>query len=479
MSKDSKPDIVLIVVDTCRASTFFNLLNTGKIPNFELLLEDAVSYRNATAAGSWTVPSHGSIFTGLYPSQHGTSATNPNFDPPNIPLAQVLREEGYHTVGLSANPWISPGFDFDRGFDQFKTAYELFWGGVELGEIRSFSSRRKQIRTLAEHITTKSSIKTLSNIVYEKLFAKRNDSGAKKITSDAISILKNHTDDPRFLFLNYMEPHLDYEPPADLARDELPKQVELGEARKVNQNPWKFIAGQEEMDSHDFEILRSLYRAELRYLDTQIGRLLEEIKNTNSLDDVCFVITGDHGENIGEHKLMDHQYCLYQTLVHVPLAIRYPNVLNPKEITNVVETKNIYGTLCEIANLSDEDNNRSLINEGDRNNMAISEYPEPQPSMDALEERAGDLSVETQEYNRSLRAIRIGSWKYIEGSDGLTELYNLDEDSTETTSISDAEQANRLRNRLIDELGKLTDNTKTASGTNEITRSRLENLGYI
>lgn len=436
-------------------------------------------YENATAAGPWTVPSHGSMFTGLYPSQHGTSANKPNFNPPNTPIAQALNQEGYHTVGVSANPWISPGFNFDKGFDQFKTAYDLFWGGAELGDIRNLSSRREQVRTLSNRISITSSVKTIANIVYEKFWAKRSDSGAKKITSDALSILENAGNDPQFLFLNYMEPHLDYEPPDNVARDELPDNVDLQEARQLNQNPWKYIAGQESMSPQHFEILRSLYRSELRYLDTQIGRLLEGIKEKNIMDNTCIVVAGDHGENIGEHGLMDHQYCLYQTLVHVPLAIRYPDTVAPRNVTDLVETKDIYGALCEIASVGNEDVANPLLNEEDRDNQVISEYPEPQPSMDALEERAGKLDDETREYDRSLRAIRIGPWKLIEGSDGLTELYNLEEDSAESTPRSNTEQTERLHNRLVSELGELTVGTNNESSVNETTQSRLEDLGYI
>ncbi|WP_420182763.1 sulfatase [Haloarcula sp. KBTZ06] len=474
-----KPNIIFLVVDTCRASTFHGLLEQGKIPNFESLLDGAVLYENATAAGPWTVPSHGSMFTGLYPSQHGTSADNPKFNPPNTPIAQILREEGYHTVGISANPWISPGFNFDKGFDRFKTAYDLFWGGADLGDIRNLSSRREQFRALTDRVTMMSGAKTIGNIAYEKFWAKRFDSGAKKITSDALSILKNTADGPQFLFLNYMEPHLDYEPPDDLARDELPGDVELEEARQLNQNPWKYIAGQESMSPQHFEILRSLYRTELRYLDTQIGRLLEELKQRNVMDNTCIVIAGDHGENIGDHGLMDHQYCLYQTLVHVPLAIRYPDTIAPRNVTDPVETKEIYGALCEIANAGSEDVENPLLKEEDRGNQVISEYPEPQPSMDALEERAGKLDDETREYDRSLRAIRIGPWKLIEGSDGLTELYNLEEDPTETTPVCDTEQAERLHNLLVDELGELTDGMNKESNVDETTQGRLEDLGYI
>ncbi|GGK81231.1 sulfatase-like hydrolase/transferase [Haloarcula sebkhae] len=475
----SKPNIIFIVVDTCRASTFYNLLEGGKLPNFESVLDDAAIYENATAAAPWTVPSHGSMFTGLYPSRHGTSANSPNFDPPNAAIAQVLHDEGYHTVGISANPWVSPGFGFDKGFDQFKTAYDLFWGGAEIGDIRNLSSRREQILALSERVTLTSSFKTIGNIAYEKFWAKRSDSGAKKITSDALSILDNNHANAQFLFLNYMEPHLDYKPPDNLANDELPDNVELHEARHLNQNPWKYIAGQESVSPEHFEILRSLYRAEIRYLDTQIGRLLEGLSKKDILDDTCIIVAGDHGENIGDHGLMDHQYCLYQTLVHVPLAIRYPDTVTPRSVTDLVETKDIYGTLCEIANVGDGNISNSLLNEEKRDNLAISEYPEPQPSMNALEQRAGKIKDEVREYDRSLRAIRIGPWKFIEGSDGFTELYNLRKDPTETAPVDDTDQADRLRSKLTNELGELNDGTNEEASVNETTQSRLEDLGYI
>ena len=103
----------------------------------------------------------------------------------------------------------------------------------------------------------------------------------------------------------------------------------------VNQNAGAFLSGNVRMEEEDFYILRCLYDGALAYIDYKVGELV--LKGNNLLDDTILIITSDHGENIGEHNLMDHQFCLYDTLLHIPLVIRFPrefslckNVISPK-----------------------------------------------------------------------------------------------------------------------------------------------------
>jgi arylsulfatase A-like enzyme len=143
MNHDTNPNVLLLVLDTCRARTFDALLREGSVSGMEQIVQEGTQFTNAMSSAAWTVPSHGSLFTDLYPTEHGSSAEDPYFTPPTAPLAHRLNEVGYTTTGLSANPWISPSFDYDAGFDRFKTADDWFWEGDDLSAIKKFSSRKE------------------------------------------------------------------------------------------------------------------------------------------------------------------------------------------------------------------------------------------------------------------------------------------------------------------------------------------------
>ena len=114
-----KPNIVLIVIDTLRGD-YSKILD----PVFEKY--GFKKYTNVIAPSSWTIPSHASMLTGLYPKDHGAHATK-NIKVPNIKLKKIgklltldLKKIGYTNYLYSANPYISPNF----GFKFFDYIYE-------------------------------------------------------------------------------------------------------------------------------------------------------------------------------------------------------------------------------------------------------------------------------------------------------------------------------------------------------------------
>jgi len=83
--------------------------------------------------------------------------------------------------------------------------------------------------------------------------------------------------------------------------------------------------------------LRGLYRAEIAYVDEQIAALRDALREAGEWEDTVFAVTADHGENVGDHGLMDHQYCLYDTLVHVPLVLHGGEFTGYGEMTDLVK----------------------------------------------------------------------------------------------------------------------------------------------
>ncbi|MDA8054954.1 MAG: sulfatase-like hydrolase/transferase, partial [Thermoplasmatales archaeon] len=114
-------------MDTCRFDIFDDVLKNDELQNLRELIKDSIYYRNAISPSSWTTPSHVSMFTGLYPSEHKVHETKNlkqssmvmnqilNFSGKVLP--EILRANGYTTYGFVANPNLAPGTGFERGFD--------------------------------------------------------------------------------------------------------------------------------------------------------------------------------------------------------------------------------------------------------------------------------------------------------------------------------------------------------------------------
>ncbi|ELY61121.1 sulfatase [Natronolimnohabitans innermongolicus] len=486
----SKPNIVLIVMDTARASTV--LENRDVMPNLHQIADDGVTFTNAFTTGPWTLPSHASMFTGQYTSDHGTYADSRYFDPDVPTVAERVQEQGYQTVAFSNNMWVNPEFGFDRGFEDFITSWQLFEGGADLATIaKENRGTVSQALAVGKELFSRDGYKTFCNALYTQLFRKRYDDGAYLTNYRIKRWFKKQrdADRPFFLFANYLEPHLEYRPPRGYRSEFFDSDADYEFATSVNQDPWAYIAGNEEMDERDFEALKSLYRSELRYLDHRIGKLYDWLDERGELENTALFVVGDHGENIGEHGLMDHQYCLYDTLLHVPLIARYPETFDSgSNRTDLVEVKDLYATFMDLAGetVSEHSTNgsQSLIKETDRE-AAFAEYMVPQPSMTSLEERIDGLSESVRQYDRGLRAIRTKEWKFIKGTDGGNELYNICEDPNENQNIAaehpeiHGELASQIKNQLGDCMLPSSSDSNTDADVEQGTKQRLEDLGYL
>ncbi len=484
----SRPNILLIVMDTARAQTVLG--SEEVMPKFHELSSEGTLFSNAFSTAPWTLPSHASIFTGQYTSDHGTHAGSKEFNPDVPTLAERLRNSGYQTVGFSNNAWISPEFGFDRGFDKLRTNMQFIDGGAELGSIaKENNGIGDQLRAVMKHLLRRDGHRTLINGLYSKFLRKRYDDGGR-LTNWRIKRWLSSQDTqekPFFMFVNYLEPHLEYDPPEEFKYRFQSDDLNDSDLDSINQDAWSYICGQIEMENQDFDALSALYKAELNYLDYRLGRIFSLLKKKNILDETLVVIVGDHGENIGDHGLMDHQYCLYDTLLHVPLLVRYPDEFPAGErCIKLVELRDLFPTLLAAAGVSTPKDgtvsSRSLhetLETGGRDRVHA-EYLTPQPSMEALEERTGVVPKHVREYDRGLRAVRSREWKLICGSDGSVELYDVT--AGETTNVADEhpDQVTELQTHLDEMFGGFEVNPqKEVENINTATQERLEDLGYL
>ena len=479
-------NVVLVVADTTR---YGDALTPEVAPTIVDLGAEGTTFTRAFASAPWTLPSHGSLFTGTYPSKHGAHAGHERLDERETTLTELFDSAGYDTAGVSGNTWVSKEGGFARGFDDFHQTWQYVQSDTAMGELVEVTEESR-ILAVGRKLFDGNPIANAANALYRTVVRERGDEGAERATDWVEGWLDDReSDDPFFLFANYLEPHLEYRPPKRIADRFLPGDVSYEAAMDVPQEPWEYLAGNLETSDRDFEVLRALYRAEIAYLDEHLVRLRDALVAAGEWEDTVFVLVGDHGENIGDHGLMDHQYCLYDTLLHVPLVVHGGAFEGRGEDDRLVSLVDVAPSLLDAAGVPapsarEEFQGRSFHPESDadEHDFVFAEYAEPQPSMRALEEHVDEVPEHVYEYDRSLRAVRSADYKLVRGSDGSRELYHVAEDPSETTDLLDRRPgtADDL-SRVLDEW---LDSFDAADAAGEVAiegdrKAQLEQLGYL
>ncbi|GAB6862250.1 sulfatase [Haloplanus litoreus] len=485
-------NVVLIVFDTARADVLASHIaeESPETSPLAKLATEGTTVETAFAGSPWTLPSHASLFTSTYPSKHGAHAGHKRLESGRRTLAEAFADAGYETVAVSNNTWISDEFGFARGFDEFVKTWQYVQTEADFGAIARTQLGTDRLRAALGRLFDGNPFLNAINAIYGQYLRRRHDDGARRTNEWVADWLDNRIDDrPFFFFINYLEPHLEYRPPKEHAERYLPGETTYEDAMDVPQDAWGYIAGTVDMDDHDFEVLRSLYRAEIAYLDERLGELRRYLEAAGEWTDTVFVVTADHGENIGDHGFMDHQYCLYDTLLHVPLLVHGGGFTDDEPVDELVQLPDLGPTLLDATGVDAptyraQAQGRSFHPESAASprEYVVAEYLAPQPSMTALRTRVGRLPSDVRRYDRSLRAIRDEEWKLIRGSDGSTELYHIVADPEERNDLSAGRpDVMRRLDRMLDEWLASFEQAEPSGSVDmaEGTKRRLEDLGYL
>ncbi len=343
MSRAGRPNIVIVVMDCVRAQNMpVYGCPTPTTPRISQLAAQAVRFDAAITAGEQTLSSTASLFTGMYPSSHGLRITGDKLGGHLVTLAEALQGNGYSTHCINCNnPYVSPFTMLQRGFDEYLCAFPAVrrWltrmrghqptphldrarpaGGETPQQDHHDADAISRDAVSAPHTTWRAaaieSLRwTLTRIV---------DNGASAAFSRARRILReSRPDRPAFVYVHLMETHAPYLPPARHRGLFLP----AGHGRKlalVNQDPLPFLTGAATMDALDFAIVEGLYNGSIHYTDHLFGAFFETLRRQSNLSDTIIILTADHGENFGDHGLLGHGQCVYDTVVRVPLLIWGP-----------------------------------------------------------------------------------------------------------------------------------------------------------
>jgi arylsulfatase A-like enzyme len=403
----ARPNVLLISIDTLRADhvgAYGYELDTT--PTIDALAARGVRFADTTPVWPKTWPSMAAMVTGKYPITNGIRL-RPRRPLPadNVTLAEALHGAGYATGAVVANMTLGRTFGFDQGFDHF---------------VESWVDEATRLTVTASFDNAPALVKRFTNgrIVTDQGIA-------------ALDVLTAGKGTPFFLWLHYIDPHGPYMPPpeygslfagahprAPVPLEDLPEyQRQVDPATGVVSNDVGFYATQ--------------YDREIRFVDTQIGRLLAALDERGLTRNTLVVLTADHGESMAENRYyLEHGNVPYQTNAAVPLILALDGRFDGGRVVHQpVGVIDVFSTVLAATGtpLPPDVASASLL-----------------PVVDGDAPAPPHVFMESGQYEPFQLVARKGSWKLVylrapEDREWLSrpelELYDLARDPTENTDV--------------------------------------------
>ncbi len=427
---EKRSSVVLISIDCLRADHVGAYgYHRDTTPHIDAFAKDAVLFETAVSTAPMTLPSHLSIFTGLFPSRHDGSKWAKLA--PSIPYApQMLSEAGYQTDAVVTGAYLSQTYGFERGFDLYRLDHRA---------------------------------------------------PAEKTVEQAIELLQRSAGRDQFLFVHFIDAHWPYEPPEEFVERFGPRPADLaGLLRKVvDNNP--------PSNAEETERVAALYDAEIASADEAVGRLLEDLKARGVYDRSLIILTADHGEAFFDHGHWQHSKTLYEELIRIPLIVKWPGQSPKGRVSAQVSQVDIFPTVLAAAGVepppTDGINLIQFVNDTKASRTRrrlISENAWRGPS-----EWSRKVSIRTEKL-KYLVTIAGPPGREPEESDVRSEeLYDLMEDPMERTNLASGSSSDieAFRRELANYLGEARQGRASRRTEDiledETTRERLRSLGYI
>ena len=459
--------ILLISIDTLRADHLGAYgYERFTSPNIDAVAREGVLFEDASAPAPWTLPSHASMLTGLYPASHRL-VVNGGRLPDAVPtLAGLLEAAGYQSAAIVNSIWLKQStFQVTRDFEKFH-------------HVKS-SPHRMKPNTL--------------------------------ITDQAIEWIRDAGDRRLFLFVHYYDVHSDYvsEPrferlfarPYDGLADGSGWQLFLAsleddfiERCQTDFDEKRCVFGSADVprpidesvvrpvfSAEDAGHLIDLYDAGIRQMDTELDRLFRYLADAGLAESTLLVVTSDHGEEFLEHGGVEHLMTQYQESLHVPLIFRGPGLPAGRRVATPVSLIDIAPTILHMAQVAPP----PVV---DGTNLSTLWSGEPDPAFEGrflYGEAPGGLSFMGSPGVFPIhRSVREGRYKLVhEARDDVWALYDLVEDPGEQIDVSarEPEIEARLRaemtSRYVGRLPEIPPEERVDLLPED--REQLKALGYI
>jgi arylsulfatase A-like enzyme len=458
-----KPNVIIIVLDTVRQDRL-SVYGCERVtsPNIEKLADDSRVF-DAYSTSPWTLPSHATIMTGLYPTESGTGPEiEYHIDSRNETLAEILKANGYYTAAVISNHgMLGHSSGLPQGFDYYYAKpreTELPFPFFASYFFKKFWPHPRVLVIVS---------------------CQRADS----ITSEAIRCIRQHGNGPFFLLLNYMDGHFPYVPPSPYGERwyrEPPRGGFPTISGWVKQRKATTEADRRMLET-EYEHRLGQYDGAIAYLDAQLGVLFEALKEMGLYDNSLIVLTSDHGEFFFEHDFLEHPGPPYQEVIRVPLIVKPPAKRGekPERVSGSVSLTELFHMVLDYLAIGD--------NSGERRGSLLAGTSPVFSEFHLTREEDTSLA---EKYGAHLYSLMDNNYKLIYSSKGLYEMYDLSTDPREVNNLiadglTGAPQPvlDRMKSGLASHIERLAERrlspTELTEEEREEIRRGLKTLGYI
>jgi|GEM_PF-2027626 len=468
-------NLILIVLDTVRAD-HLDLFGYERetMPLLKARAERGAFdlVRKIHANSSWTPASHGSMFSGLFPWQHG--AHRGRFNQKNLPervsplrtdidtIAETMADNGYVAGGVSGNYGYMSGYNFDQGFTHYDSvpgppflARDLLWIYQINRDTYAFKPGMLLYGRLPAGLAR-------SSIAFNRFrpVARR----AEEVRTQALHWLDENQHRPFFLFMNFIDAHTPYLP----VEEDYEMFVPAPDGLTLESFDEDFAATKKGVPVPPDRLAYYMgqYDAEMREMDRVLDGFLEELDHRGLTDDSLIFITSDHGEAFMEHGHLVHGETLYENQISVPLLVKLPAQARTGKLEVGPSMQHVDFFASAAATLGFEPP------------PGLAGTPWGLGREHALSEVYCCLT-EWKNRDGDLAAVMVGDEKLIVSSEGWREAYDLASDPNETQALPAAPAALEATTMQVigsREYGAETE--LTGEETPEM-RDKLKSLGYI
>nr|WP_197092898.1 sulfatase [Haloferax gibbonsii] len=468
----SNPNIVCISIDSARAD-FSALHDPGAspMPFLSSLASEATVFEQAISPSVFTLPVHTSVFTGLFPLEHGIFwEGNALGDHPTF--AELLADNGYETTAFYNNSWLDTG-NILRGFE------------TKNNQNTHKSSDKSKLAEFGEKLQSVSnSAFSLAENAYSFQDALRrwirhsNPNYVDQGGAETLQNVKSHPDtgdDPFCWFIHFNDAHFSggYSAPHPYHKSYTDRSL-IGLA--YNQSVWnrriygsrlakrEVIAGNIQPPHREVETFKNLYLGCLEYCDELVKGVVDELKARGEWDDTILVVFGDHGDSFGERGVFGHHCSVDDSLIRVPLLIRDPDDrLHESNTYGPVSLIDIYSTILEMVGISHPETKSQDLTRGSHERAFVHYHDKGTETLPDTElARLSDDLPPQRMY---------AAWESSESKI----IWYPDEDEYEIQGP----RGDQLKDILHDHMEGLSEIEPANQGIDRDTRSRLQDMGYL
>jgi iduronate 2-sulfatase len=342
---DDRPNVLFIAVDDLRVELGCYGDTLAKSPNIDRLAARGTLFTRAYCQQSVCNPSRASALTGLRPDTLGVWDLRTHFReqrPDVITLPQLFKQHGYHTqdIGKIFHNYRQDEFKGDPA--SWSVPARLHYGSHYVDDhVQVDGDPPENLATLD---------KTECRDVPDEAYLDG------RVAAEAVQALRQIKDRPFFLAVGFWKPHLPFNAPKkywdlyDRSQVELPPNPDPpASVPPIALQDYR-IDSKRELTDDDVRELRHGHYAAISYLDTQVGKVLDELDRLGLRERTIVMFWSDHGLHLGEHGLWSKTTC-FELDARMPMIIATPDHKGRQRTDALVELLDLYPTLADLCRL--------------------------------------------------------------------------------------------------------------------------------